>query len=171
MSLVQCPECYSKVSSNTGMCLNCGFPVSKSEVSSVQPEDSEPNPLMIAYQRQIARENIFLPQAKPKPVVIKLAEESLDSLQDGLNCLQCGSGITPDDIKCSHCKTLIMRRYCSHCSRLIPDHVSICPLCNKDVKEHFSYSKLRRTKILIAVGTAAIFAFVVILFILQQPES
>jgi hypothetical protein len=33
------------------------------------------------------------------------------------------------------------------------------------------YSKLRRTKILIAVGTAAIFAFVVAILILQQPES
>jgi hypothetical protein len=170
MSLVQCPECFSKVSSNTGMCLACGFPASKSKASSVE-RDSNLNPLMIAYQSPIARENVFLPQPKPKPIVIKLDQESSDSLQGGLSCLQCGGGITPDDIKCSHCKTLIMRRYCAHCSKLIPDHAAICPLCNKDVKEHFLYSKLRRTKILIAVGTAAVFAFVVIMLILQQPES
>jgi len=154
------------------MCLICGFPASKSKESSVELSDLDLNPLMIAYESPIARENLLLPpQPKPKPAIKFIEEESLDSSNDGLNCLQCGGGITPDDIKCSHCKTLITRRYCSHCSRLIPDHATICPLCNKDIKEHFLYSKLRRTKILIAVGTAAFFAFVVILLILQQPES
>jgi tetratricopeptide (TPR) repeat protein/RNA polymerase subunit RPABC4/transcription elongation factor Spt4 len=170
MSLVQCPECHSKVSSNTGMCLNCGFPISKAEAL-VELGDLDLNPLMIAYQSPIARESEFLPQPKPKPAPIKIVEESSDPTYDGLNCLQCGGGITPDDIKCPQCKTLIMRRYCSHCSRLIPDHATICPLCNKNVKEHFSYSKLRRTKILIAAGTAAAFIFLIIVLILQQPQA
>jgi tetratricopeptide repeat protein len=170
MSLVQCPKCFSDVSSNTGMCLICGFPVSKSKAS-VKPGDPDLNPLMLVYQSPIARDNILLPPPKPKPTIKVIDEEFLESSQDGLNCLHCGGGITPDDIKCSHCKTLITRRYCSHCSKLIPDHATICPLCNKDVKEHFLYSKLRRTKILIAAGTAAVFAFVVIFLILQQPES
>jgi hypothetical protein len=61
-----------------------------------------------------------------------------------------------------------MRRYCSHCSKLIPDHATICPLCKKDVREHFSYSKLRRTKILIGAGTAAFFVFVVMILFLQK---
>lgn len=170
MSLVQCPECFSEVSSNTGMCLICGFPVSKSKTS-VKLSDSDLNPLMIAYQSPIARDNVLLPQPQPKPTIKFIEPESSDPSHDGLNCLHCGGGITPDDTKCSHCKTLITRRYCSHCSKLIPDHATICPLCKKDVKEHFLYSKLRRTKILIAVGTAAAFAFVVIFLILQQPES
>lgn len=170
MSLVQCPECFSEVSSNTGMCLICGFPVSKSKAS-VELSDSDLNPLMIVYQSPIARDNVLLPQPKPKPAIKFIEEESSDSSQDGLNCLQCSGRITPDDIKCPHCKTLITRRYCSHCSKLIPDHATICPLCNKDVKEHFLYSKMRRTKILIAAGTAAVFAFLVIFLILQQPES
>ena len=127
MSLVQCPECFSKVSSNTGMCLSCGFPASKSKESSVELSDLDLNPLMIAYESPIARENLLLPpQPKPKPAIKFIEEESLDSSNDGLNCLQCGGGITPDDIKCSHCKTLITRRYCSHCSRLIPDHALFC---------------------------------------------
>jgi hypothetical protein len=124
---------------------------------------------MIAYQSPIARENVVLWQPKPKTTIIKITEDD-ESSQQGMSCLECGSNITVHDIKCSHCKTLIMRRYCSHCSKLIPDHVSVCPLCNKDVKEHFSYSRLRRTKIFIGVGTAALFIFVVLILFLQKTS-
>jgi RNA polymerase subunit RPABC4/transcription elongation factor Spt4 len=162
---VQCPKCFS-VSSNTVKCLTCGFPISNSKALN---ELSDLNPLMIAYQSPIARETLVLPQTKTKPAVIKIEEDQV-SENHGLTCKQCAGSITPHDINCPHCKTLIMRRYCSHCSKLIPDHATICPLCNKDVKEHFSYSKLRRTKILIGVGTAAIFVFVVLLLFLQKTN-
>lgn len=162
---VQCPECFSEVSSNAVKCLTCGFPTSKSKKSSVELNDL--NPLMIAYQSPIARENVVLFQPKLKPTIIKSIEDEEPS-EDGLHCIQCGGGIATDDINCSHCKTLIMRRYCSHCSKLIPDHATICPLCKKDVREHFSYSKLRRTKILIGAGTAAFFVFVVMILFLQK---
>lgn len=163
---VQCPECFSEVSSNAVKCLTCGFPISK---SSIELKDLDLSPLMIVYQSPIARHNIVPPHAKLRPKFIEDKELAED--RDGLVCLECGGGITPDDIKCSHCKTLIMRRYCSHCSKLIPDHAAVCPLCSKDVKEHFSYSKLRRTKILISAGTAAIFLFVVVGLFLQKTAS
>ena len=35
MSLVQCPECSSEVSSNALMCVRCGFPITKSKALSV----------------------------------------------------------------------------------------------------------------------------------------
>ena len=163
---VQCPECFSEVSSNALKCLTCGFPISK---SSVELKGLDLSPLMIVYQSPIARHNIVPPHAKIRPKFIEV--EELPEDQDGLACLECGGGITADDIKCSHCQTLIMRRYCSHCSKLIPDHATVCPLCSKDVKEHFSYSKLRRTKILIGAGTAAIFIFVVLILFLPKTPS
>ena len=163
---VQCPECFSEVLSNAVKCLTCGFPISK---SSVELKELDLSPLMIAYQSPNARQNIAPHHAKIRPKFIE--DKDLPEDQDGLVCLECGSGITADDIKCSCCKTLIMRRYCSHCSKLIPDHATVCPLCSKDVKEHFSYSKLRRTKILITAGTAVIFISVVLIFFLQKTVS
>ena len=163
---VQCLECFSEVSSNAVKCLTCGFPISK---TSVELQSFNLSPLMIAYQSPIARQTVVPPYAKIRPKFIEDKEISED--QDSLACLECGGGITADDIKCSHCKTLIMRRYCSHCSKLIPDHAAICPLCSKDVKEHFSYSKLRRAKILISAGTAAIFVFVLLILFLQKTPS
>ena len=47
----------------------------------------------------------------------------------GLTCVQCKSSIDPDAQICSRCHVLIVRRYCSGCSRLIPDQASYCPYC------------------------------------------
>jgi hypothetical protein len=87
----------------------------------------------------------------------------------GLNCLTCGENIKPDQISCLHCKTLIIRRYCSGCSELIPDHATVCPLCGKNVREHFLYAKLRRAKFFIGVVT--VMAFTAILFLLLWQQS
>jgi hypothetical protein len=165
----QCPDCSSQVSSNAVKCWACGFPITKSKTSLTEPKELDLSPLMITYQSPIARQTFARPQAK---IRLKFIEDhELPQTQDDLSCLQCGGGITADDINCSNCKTLIMRRYCSHCSRLIPDHASVCPLCNKSVNEHFSYSKLRRTKILISAGTAAIFVCVALILFLQKSPS
>ncbi|HSE41174.1 MAG TPA: tetratricopeptide repeat protein, partial [Acidobacteriota bacterium] len=76
-----------------------------------------------------------------------------------------------DEMSCSHCKTLIMRRYCSGCSQLIPDHATICPLCGKNVKEHFLYAKLRRAKFFISICMFAIFILLLFLLVWQQSFS
>jgi hypothetical protein len=111
------------------------------------------------------------PTQKPQQVFIPLRKQETGMEVDGSICLQCGGAIGPEDIKCSNCQALIARRYCSHCSRLIPDHSSVCPLCGKNVQEHFSYSKVRRTKILIGTATAAAVVFLIIVFIWQQSFS
>ena len=108
---------------------------------------------------------------KTEPLRIQLSEDEPEREIDGSICLQCGGAIKPDDINCPHCQILIMRRYCSHCSKLIPDHSVLCPLCGKDVQEHFHYSKLRRAKVVIGTATGAVVVLLLLLFVWQQSFS
>ncbi len=47
-----------------------------------------------------------------------------------LCCVQCKGILSPDAQYCPHCHLLIVRRYCSGCSRLIPEHAGMCPYCS-----------------------------------------
>lgn len=219
MSLGQCPECSSQVSSKALMCMSCGFPLSRSKALSVaillkdsrlisnlikqgadvnSADEYGRTPLMFALMtadKKIvdmllnsgasAPEKISTsirpapstePEAKPSKRVspIKVIDDEVAEKpenHDDLSCLQCGGSINADDVNCPHCKTLIMRRYCSHCSRLIPDHATICPLCHRNVKEHFLYAKLRRAKILLGIGAAAIFTLFLFILIWQHSAT
>jgi RNA polymerase subunit RPABC4/transcription elongation factor Spt4 len=46
-----------------------------------------------------------------------------------IRCVQCEQILAPDAQMCGHCHVLIIRRYCSGCSRLIPDQTMSCPYC------------------------------------------
>jgi hypothetical protein len=109
--------------------------------------------------------------ARQEADAMALEQLSLQKNADGLNCLQCGGSIKPDDISCNHCKTLIIRRYCSHCSQLIPDHAATCPRCGKNVQEHFLYAKLKRAKLFIGTMTLTLISTLLMILVLQQPDT
>lgn len=50
-------------------------------------------------------------------------------------CRECHGSIQPDDKFCAHCDAVILRRYCPGCSKLVPDHVVMCPYCGASAGE------------------------------------
>jgi uncharacterized protein len=56
-----------------------------------------------------------------------------------LDCLKCSEEIGLEDLTCPHCGVPILRRYCGRCSRLIPDHVNVCPVCKTSEARSFHY--------------------------------
>jgi RNA polymerase subunit RPABC4/transcription elongation factor Spt4/TolA-binding protein len=69
----------------------------------------------------------FADAVTARPVALDSSDEFHD--HSGLHCVQCKSSITPDAQICPQCHVLIVRRYCSGCSRLIPDQAALCPYC------------------------------------------
>ncbi|PWT89894.1 MAG: hypothetical protein C5B54_08160 [Acidobacteria bacterium] len=96
------------------------------EISRIEPKESDP-----------------VPRFEPVATQLKDVEPEIDSL----NCLECGAPISADDIQCYSCKALIVRRYCSHCSKLVPEHAGVCPFCGTSSMTHFHYSRNLETKL------------------------
>jgi RNA polymerase subunit RPABC4/transcription elongation factor Spt4/tetratricopeptide (TPR) repeat protein len=100
----------------------------------------------------------------PDWIVCPVCTQPTKKSSSGLLCLQCNGGITADQLICSHCHGPIIRRYCSRCERLIPDHAELCPFCGAGREQKRS---LRRILRLAASLTAA--AGILILVVLYLP--
>src|SRR5262249_11323529 len=82
---------------------------------------------------------------------------------DQFICTDCGAPIRAEDIDCANCHALIVRRYCSHCSKLIPDQCTICPFCQKTT-DSFRYSEHPETKFAAIATCVVLLLLVFVLF-------
>src|ERR1051325_6411979 len=90
--------------------------------------------LVIRFERfQLGRwgKNLIM---RFQPEKIAMKEAALRNLA----CQECGQGIAPDAMFCTHCHAPIVRRYCAGCSRLVPENSAFCPFCGTSAKEAIS---------------------------------
>jgi hypothetical protein len=99
--------------------------------------------------------------------------EFITSEEPGIvNCLQCGAAISPNELRCSNCHTTIVRRYCSNCSELIPDHSIFCPYCKIYVTEHFHMPAANGGSQKFAIGaTIGLCVLILIMFMTWPSRS
>ena len=89
--------------------------------------------------------------------------------QQEISCVQCKGILSPEAQICSHCHVLIVRRYCSGCSRLIPDQAGWCPYCGTSALAKRSRLKLYLQSAAILLVAGSIFAG--IFFMIQKEPA
>ena len=71
--------------------------------------------------------------------VIRDFQSTEKKVSAALSCTKCAQPIGGSDVTCPHCKILIVRRYCSSCKKLYPEHARGCPHCGASGEKRFRY--------------------------------
>ncbi len=119
-----------------------------------------------AVLQQELKEMQAIPQQSVAPSEEEQQKEEVSETEEAdeiqrLDCLKCGKEIRLDDLTCPHCGVPILRRYCGRCSRLIPDHVKICPVCRTENAQGFRYRNNIEGVVMTGVVAIALGAWII----------